>query len=90
MQVRSTWEEGDTERFVIEALDQTKFDTIVAAGGDGTVNEVAQALVSHNAPRSTRMAILPVGTANDLATGKHHSRTWSQLYIIFRRELQTT
>ena len=35
-----TWELGDTERFVKEAIDDGTVDAVVAAGGDGTVNEV--------------------------------------------------
>lgn len=39
------------------------FDRIVAVGGDGTVNEVAQALVNTNA----KMGIIPKGSGNGLA-----------------------
>lgn len=39
------------------------FDTLAAAGGDGTVNTVAAALID----RRRRLAIIPVGTANLLA-----------------------
>lgn len=38
---------------------------IVAAGGDGTVNEVASALVPLRT--TTRLGVLPLGTGNDLA-----------------------
>jgi diacylglycerol kinase family enzyme len=39
VEVRVTYESGDSERFVAEAL-QNNSDVIVAAGGDGSVNEV--------------------------------------------------
>jgi diacylglycerol kinase (ATP) len=39
-------------------------DLVVAAGGDGTVRRVASALVGQPTP----MAILPMGTANNIAT----------------------
>lgn len=37
-------------------------------GGDGSVNELASALVTLDAPQSTAMAVIPLGTANDFAT----------------------
>ena len=39
------------------------FDLVVAVGGDGTVNEVAQGLLGSNTP----MGIIPVGSGNGLA-----------------------
>ncbi len=39
------------------------FDIVVAVGGDGTVNEVAQGLIG----TSTTMGILPIGSGNGLA-----------------------
>jgi len=39
------------------------FDTVVAVGGDGTVNKVAQALINSKAT----MAIIPCGSGNGLA-----------------------
>lgn len=39
------------------------FDVIVAAGGDGTVNEVASALTERSPP----LGVIPLGTANVLA-----------------------
>jgi diacylglycerol kinase (ATP) len=40
-----------------------KCDVVVAAGGDGTVNEVINGIAGSD----SKMGILPVGTANDLA-----------------------
>ena len=36
-----TWEQADTERYVGEAVASGTVDAVVAAGGDGTVNEVS-------------------------------------------------
>jgi diacylglycerol kinase (ATP) len=59
--VRGTCAVGDAERLAREA--DPAFDLIVAAGGDGTVNEVVNGLVAVPRP----MAVLPLGTANVLA-----------------------
>jgi diacylglycerol kinase (ATP) len=48
---------------LIRAAQSQGYTTIVAAGGDGTVRSVAQALV-HS---SLRLGILPLGTANNIA-----------------------
>ncbi len=65
--VRVTFEHGDVERYMAEAS-RLNAETIIAGGGDGTINEVATALVA--APESSRLplAVLPLGTANDFAT----------------------
>ena len=39
------------------------FDVVVAIGGDGTVNEVAEGLIN----TSTKLAIIPIGSGNGLA-----------------------
>ncbi len=65
LEVRSTYEAGDVERLVNEA-DAEGVERIIAGGGDGTVNEVADALLK--LPRRMDLAIMPLGTANDFAT----------------------
>jgi len=66
IEVRVTWEKGDARRFVSEA---GKVDLLIAAGGDGTLNEVLHGLM--NVPEAVRpiLGIVPLGTANDFATG---------------------
>ena len=61
VEVRSTRAPGDAERLAREA--NPSFDLIVAAGGDGTVNEVVNGLFAASRP----MAVLPLGTGNVLA-----------------------
>lgn len=60
--VRVTWEAGDAARFAIEAVEQA--GVVIAAGGDGTVSEVASALAGRG---GAALGILPLGTANDFA-----------------------
>ncbi|MEG3049786.1 MAG: diacylglycerol kinase family protein, partial [Thermomonas sp.] len=43
LDVRVTWEHGDAERCVAEAI-ADGVDTVIAGGGDGTLSEVAAAL----------------------------------------------
>jgi len=44
------------------------YDMLIAAGGDGTINQVVNELVDQDAPKDTCLAVLPLGTANDFAT----------------------
>lgn len=63
---RSGASPGDVERLARDAAtaeDGAEFDVVVAAGGDGTVNAVANGLRGSQRP----IAILPFGTANVLA-----------------------
>ncbi len=53
---------GHASRLAQEALSE-KFDSIVVVGGDGTVSEVAGALMH----KRTAMGILPLGSGNGLA-----------------------
>ncbi|WP_298724287.1 diacylglycerol kinase family protein [uncultured Ferrovibrio sp.] len=59
---RPTTRRGDAERFAAEAL-AARYDAVVAAGGDGTIGEIANGLPEDAAP----LGILPLGTANVLA-----------------------
>ena len=66
--VRVTWEGGDAGRFAAEALTDG-VDVIVAGGGDGTVNEVVNGIMSATHSPQVAMAVVPLGSANDFATG---------------------
>jgi lipid kinase YegS len=63
--VRLTWEGGDAQRLVNEAL-QAGYPTLIAGGGDGTLRAVAEAMVLADSAAS--LVLLPLGTANDFAT----------------------
>jgi lipid kinase YegS len=64
LDVRLTWEAGDAQRLVSEAL-QAGYPTLIAGGGDGTLRDVAEAMVQAKSKAS--LALLPLGTANDFA-----------------------
>jgi diacylglycerol kinase (ATP) len=57
---------GDTERLCRSAL-RAGFDYFVAAGGDGTLNELVNSVARSRQARETRIGIAPVGTGNDFA-----------------------
>ncbi len=66
VEVRVTWEPGDSARMVQEAI-ALSIETVVAGGGDGTINEVTQAVLAADAADRISLGILPLGTANDFA-----------------------
>ena len=69
LDVRVTWEDGDAERYVAEAI-ADGVDTVIAGGGDGTLSEVATTLAhrDESAEALPALALLPLGTANDFAS----------------------
>jgi lipid kinase YegS len=64
--VRVTWEKSDGIRFAEESL-ALGVERVIACGGDGTVNEVAQGLMRIAKGDRPALAIIPMGTANDFA-----------------------
>ena len=69
LDVRVTWEDGDAERYVADAI-ADGVDTVIAAGGDGTLSAVATTL-AHRDPQAAALpslGLVPLGTANDFAT----------------------
>lgn len=65
VEVRVTWESGDADRYAREAADDG-VETVVAGGGDGTINEIVCALAGLDSRPA--LGIVPLGTANDFAT----------------------
>lgn len=60
--LRPAWREGETLAAAIERH-ADRVDLVVVAGGDGSLNAAASALIERKLP----LGILPGGTANDLA-----------------------
>jgi lipid kinase YegS len=67
IEVRVTWEKGDAQRMAVEAGGEG-VTRLVAAGGDGSINEVVNGLMQLPKEKRPALAILPLGTANDFAT----------------------
>jgi YegS/Rv2252/BmrU family lipid kinase len=61
--VLATERRGDAERFAAAAASDGSADAIVAAGGDGTINEVINGMAGSGLP----LGLMPLGTANVLA-----------------------
>jgi diacylglycerol kinase (ATP) len=61
--IEYTQERGHATHLAREAARSQKFERVMAVGGDGTVNEVAQGVVN----TTQRMGILPKGSGNGLA-----------------------
>lgn len=69
LSVRVSWEDGDAERYVGEAIEDG-VDTIIAGGGDGTLSAVATVLAHRDAGADAlpSIGVIALGTANDFAT----------------------
>jgi len=57
---------GDARRLAAEAVNEG-FTTIVAAGGDGTLNEVLNGMADADGFSRARLGVLPLGTTNVFA-----------------------
>jgi len=65
IEVRVTSEKGDARRFASET---GEVDLLIAAGGDGTLNEVVHGLMDLPEASRSVLGMVPLGTANDFAT----------------------
>jgi diacylglycerol kinase family enzyme len=73
---RPTCGPGDGETLAFDAA-TGGFTTVIAAGGDGTLHEVANGLLRAGRPE-TVLAIVPVGSANDYAHSLGLDTHWWQ------------
>jgi lipid kinase YegS len=64
--VRALWEAGEARRCAADAA-RRGFDAAIAAGGDGTLNEVVNGVLEAG-KTTTGVGVLAYGTANDFAT----------------------
>ncbi|WP_110693776.1 lipid kinase YegS [Salinicola halophyticus] len=68
LRVRVTWEGGDGNWLVDDAV-AAGATRIVAGGGDGSINEIVAGLMRQTPERRPALGLLPLGSANDFATG---------------------
>ena len=69
LRVRIPWNKRDKSRVVKEAL-AAGATRIIAGGGDGTINALANALIGKGKEKPpATMGVFPLGTANDFAHG---------------------
>ena len=73
--VHATICEGDATKAAQIAVDR-KYDIVVAAGGDGTLNEVVNGLAEQD--YRPKLGIVPMGTTNDFARALHIPRDIKQ------------
>lgn len=66
IEVSVTREKGDARRLAAQA---GAVDLVIAAGGDGTLNEVVHGLMDLSQVARPVLGIVALGTANDFATG---------------------
>jgi len=81
--LKATTASGDARRLAAEAINDG-FDLIVAAGGDGTVNEILNGLGdTQDGFARAKLGVLPLGTANvfarELGLPIHIERAWKIL-----------
>jgi diacylglycerol kinase (ATP) len=79
--------EGDATLAAAEAIERG-FDIIIAAGGDGTLNEVICGMAEKK--RRPKLGILPVGTTNDFARALRIPRDLDQACEIICRQYTHT
>lgn len=62
--VWQTQEEGDVRRFAARGV-RDGVGRVILAGGDGSISEAVNGLMSTGTPRDTSLGVVPMGTAND-------------------------
>lgn len=87
--LRITTDRNDARALAAEAV-RRKFDVVVAAGGDGTVNEVLNGIGDEpEGFARVRLAVLPIGTANCFARELGVPRDCEQAWQVVLRGNET-
>ena len=75
---------GDAMRLACD-LSEAGTAVVVAAGGDGTVHEVANGLMRANVEERSTLGVIPVGTGNDFVKVVPGTRTFEQALTTIAR-----
>ena len=75
---------GDARRLAAEAV-REGFDTVVAAGGDGTLNEVLNGLADADGFNRARLGVLPLGTVNVFAKELRLPQDFAEAWAAIQR-----
>ena len=75
---------GDARRLAAEAVGEC-FSTVVAAGGDGTLNEVLNGIADANGFERARLGVLPLGTVNVFAKELKLPQDFAGAWEVIRR-----
>ncbi|KAA8996842.1 diacylglycerol kinase [Paenibacillus spiritus] len=81
----ATTGEGDATRAAAEAVERG-YDLIIAAGGDGTLNEVINGMAEK--PNLPPLGVLPLGTTNDFARAMGIPKNWEESCDLIIRQKQ--
>ncbi len=88
--LKATTAPGDARRFAQAAV-ATGYDIIVAAGGDGTVNEVLNGIGDEpDGFQKVRLGVLPLGTVNVFARELKIPMRLERAWKVLRRANETT
>ncbi len=83
--VRTTRESGDERNVALAAITDGS-TTIVCVGGDGTIGNVADAILTSSS--DTRLGVIPAGTGNDFA--KTLGTAGASLEVVARRSVESS
>src|SRR5580692_4028387 len=86
---KATTAPGDAQKFAAAAVTEG-FDLLVAAGGDGTVNEVLNGIGDvPNGFERVRLGVLPLGTVNVYAREMRIPLRLEHAWVMLRRAKET-
>jgi len=74
--LRTTEHAGHAQQ--LAAATAQGIDTVIVMGGDGTLNEVVNGLVSAGPERTPRLGVVPVGSSNDFSKSLGMPQDWQE------------